>query len=84
MDEFADLEIELGSDQINIESESIKSLVQAIEHNELEPTMFFNDRNANWDVTKRISFIALGILTLPLLGLGLVFIYLAFDNGPFF
>ena len=84
MDEFADLEIELGSDQINIESESIKSLVQAIEHNELEPTMFIAEHNANWNVTKRICFIVLGILTLPLLGLGLLFIYFAFNNGPFF
>lgn len=84
MDEFADLEIDLRSDQISVDTESIKSLVKSIEYNELEPTMFFNYRNANWDVSKRICFIALGIVTLPLLGLGLVFIYVAFDNGPFF
>ena len=46
--------------------------------------MFFIDQNANWNVTKRICLIVLGIVTLPLLGLGLLFIYLAFNNGPFF
>jgi|GEM_PF-791180 hypothetical protein len=84
MDEFADLEDELRSDQISADTESIKSLVKSIEYNELEPTIFFKDRNANWNVTKRICFVVLGIVTLPLLGLGLVFIYVAFDNGPFF
>ena len=84
MDEFADLEEELRFDKISVDNESIKSLVKSIEYNELEPTMFIADRNANWNVTKRICFIVLGILTLPLFGLGLVFIYVAFDNGPFF
>ena len=42
MDEFADLEIDLGSDQISVDTESIKSLVKSIEYNELQPTMFFN------------------------------------------
>ena len=84
MDEFADLEDELKFDQISVDPESIKSLVKSIEYDGLEPSMFFTDRNANWNVTKRICFIALGIVTLPLFGLGLLFIYVAFDNGPFF
>ena len=84
MDEFADLEDELKFDKISVDNESIKSLVKSIEYNQLEPTMFIAEQNANWNVTKRICFIVIGILTLPLLGLGLVFIYLAFDNGPFF
>ena len=84
MDEFADLEDELRFEQRSVDTESIQSLVKSIEYNELEPTMFFTDRNANWDVTKRICFLVLGIVTLPLFGLGLLFIYVAFDNGPFF
>ena len=84
MDEFADLEDELKFDQISVDTESIESLVKSIEYNELEPTMFFIDQNANWNVTKRICLIVLGIVTLPLLGLGLLFIWAAFNNGPFF
>lgn len=88
MDEFADLEDELRLDRISVDTESnkslVKSLVKSIEYNELEPTMFFTDHNSNWNVTKRICCIVLGIVTLPLLGLGLVFIYIALDNGPFF
>ena len=84
MDEFTDLEEELRFDKISVDNESIKSLVKSIEYNELEPTMFIAEHNANWNVTKRICFIVLGILTLPLLGLGLLFIYFAFNNGPFF
>ena len=88
MDEFADLEDELRLDRISVDTESnkslVKSLVKSIEYNELEPTMFIAEHNANWNVTKRICFIVLGILTLPLLGLGLLFIYFAFNNGPFF
>ena len=84
MDEFADLEDELRFDEISVDTESIKSLVKSIEYNELEPTMFIAEHNANWNVSKRIGFLALGILTLPLLGLGLLFIYFAFNNGPFF
>ena len=84
MDEFAELEEELRFDKISVDNESIKSLVKSIEYNELEPTMFIAEHNANWNVTKRICFIVLGILTLPLLGLGLLFIYFAFNNGPFF
>ena len=84
MDEFADLEDELGFDEISVDTESIKSLVKSIEYNELEPTMFIAEHNANWNVSRRVGFLALGILTLPLLGLGLWFIYFAFNNGPFF
>ena len=85
MDEFEDLEDELRFDQISADTESIKSLVKSIAYNQLEPTMLFTEQSSNWNVSKRFNFLALGIVTLPLLGLGLVFIYIAlFNSGPFF
>jgi len=85
MDEFKDLEDELRFDQIIVDTESIKSLVKSIAYNQLEPTIFFTEQSSTWNVSKRIGFLILGIATLPLLGLGLVFIYIAlFDSGPFF
>jgi len=84
MDEFADLEDELRFDRTSVDTESIHSLVKSIEYDGLEPTMFITEQRSNWNVSKRIGFLALGILLLPVLGIGLLFIYPVFINGPFF
>ena len=84
MDEFADLEDELRFDRTSVDTESIHSLVISIEYDGLEPTMFISEHRSNWNVSKRIGFLALGILLLPVLGIGLFFIYAVFISGPFF
>ena len=84
MDEFADLEDELRFDRTGVDSESIHSLVKSIEYDGLEPTMFITEHRSNWNVSKRIGFLALGIMLLPVLGIGLLFIYPVLISGPFF
>ena len=84
MDEFADLEDELRFDRTSVDTESIHSLVKSIEYDGLEPTMFITEHRSNWNVSKRIGFLAIGIVLLPVLGIGLFFIYAVCISGPFF
>jgi len=84
MDEFADLEDELRFDEISADTESIKSLVKSIECDGLDPTIFITEQRNHWNVYNRIWRLALGIVLLPVLGIGLLFIYAVFTSGPFF
>jgi hypothetical protein len=84
MDEFADLEAELNSLQRGTNPESLKSLIVDIEYEGVEPTMFLKEVREHWTPAKRFAFVFLGILLTPLLGFGLLLIYLAFVHGNFF
>ena len=84
MDEFADLEAELNGLQMVKNTESLESLIVAIEYDGVEPTMFLSEIREHWTTAKRFSFVFLGVLLTPLFGLGLLLIYLAFVHGDFF
>jgi len=84
MDEFSDLEAELNSLQTETNLESLKSLVLAIEYEGVEPTMFIHEDREHWWPAKRFGWLFLGILLTPVLGFGLLLIYVAFTNGRFF
>lgn len=84
MDEFADLEAELNGLQMVKNTESLESLIVAIEYDGVEPTMFLSEIREHWTPAKRFSFVFLGVLLTPLFGLGLLLIYLAFVHGDFF
>ena len=46
--------------------------------------MFLKEVREHWTPAKRFAFVFMGILLTPLLGFGLLLIYLAFVNGDFF
>jgi len=84
MDEFADLEADLDEAGSQVSMEFVKSLVMSIEYEGVEPTMFIHEDRESWWPAKRFGWLFLGILLTPFLGFGLLLIYVAFTNGPFF
>ena len=84
MDEFSDLEAELNALQTGTDLEFLESLILAIEYEGVEPTMFIHEDRESWWPAKRFGWLCLGVLLTPFLGFGLLLIYVAFTNGPFF
>ena len=79
MDEFAHLEMELDLDSRTV---VLEELVLEIEGSITEADIFFKRKVRNFPSQLKYTLMVLGIVTLPLLGLGVLFILMSLSNGP--
>jgi len=79
MDEFAHLEMELNLDSRTLD---LEELVLDIEGSIIEADIFFKRKVRNFPSQLKYTLMVLGIVTLPLLGLGVLFILMSLSNGP--
>ena len=79
MDEFAHLELELDIDSRTV---VLEELVLEIEGSIIEADIFFKREVRNFTSQHKYNLLVLGIVSLPLFGLGIFFIVMSLSNGP--
>tara|TARA_B110000444_G_C18851850_1_gene606446 strand:- start:4104 stop:4655 length:552 start_codon:yes stop_codon:yes gene_type:complete len=79
MDEFAEFEMELNRDSSSIGAEDI---IAEIEEMDEIPDYVFHREEKLYTAQFKKAFLFLGILLLPLFGIGAVLIWMSAGNGP--
>ena len=79
MDEFATLEMELNLDPITFD---LDELVLDIEGSIVEPEIFFKRMVRTFNSQLKYTLFVMGIVLLPLFGIGIPLIVMSLSNGP--